>query len=678
MIQSARANRSQFFSFGRGRLGVVVLFAVVLTQPAAAQDAAFKPIARRLPPPGIEIDAGKRDEVVRRYSALRARYTALRETLADDPKAALLPDIEIYLKAVGLALDLGEFWRPQDVQVAMSALDTAAERTAALQAGQHPWTTARGLVVRGYRSAIDGSVQPYGLEIPPDLDRSQPAPLYVWLHGRGDKATDLYFIDSRAKKAGQMQPSGAIVLHPFGRQCIGWKSAGEVDVLDAISSVSQRYSIDPDRVALLGFSMGGAGAWHIGAHYTDHFAVVHAGAGFAETARYTKLKPADYPPPYEQALWGVYDVPGYARNLLNVPVIAYSGEKDRQKQAADVMQEALAAQGKALPHLIGPGMGHKYHPDSKQEVLRRVAAAVVAGRDRWPAQVALQTRTLRYNRMHWVEATALDIHWRDSRIDAVRQDDGTLVVRTKNIAGLRISSPWKDQPKFPTGTVIEIDGQPLTVEDTPGFVQLVHSNRWQFDVAPRGRDIPPKKPGLQGPIDDVLLEPFLVVLPSGKPAHPRVARWVDFELEHFRRRWRALYRGELRTRLDRDVTKEDIARYHLILWGDANSNELIAKVNDQLPIHWTKDSLKVGEEIFAAETHVPLLIYPNPLDARRYVVLNSGPTHREAHDRTNSLQNPKLPDWAIVDVTTPPDDQRPGRIVAADFFDEQWQLPASR
>jgi hypothetical protein len=67
-------------------------------------------------------------------------------------------------------------------------------------------------------------------------------------------------------------------------------------------------------------------------------------------------------------------------------------------------------------------------------------------------------------------------------------------------------------------------------------------------------------------------------------------------------------------------------------------------------------------------------IYPNPDNAPRYMVLNSGPTFREAHDRSNSLQTPKLPDWAVIDLSQPPDDKVPGKIAAAGFFDEQWQL----
>jgi hypothetical protein len=68
------------------------------------------------------------------------------------------------------------------------------------------------------------------------------------------------------------------------------------------------------------------------------------------------------------------------------------------------------------------------------------------------------------------------------------------------------------------------------------------------------------------------------------------------------------------------------------------------------------------------------MIYPNPQASTYYLVINSGPTFREAHDRTNSLQNPKLPDWAIVDITTPPDAEKPGKIMAAAFFDEAWKV----
>ena len=60
----------------------------------------------------------------------------------------------------------------------------------------------------------------------------------------------------------------------------------------------------------------------------------------------------------------MYDCPGYAANLAHLPTIAYSGDMDIQKQAADLMAAAFEREGMKLLHIIGPMTGHKIHPDS--------------------------------------------------------------------------------------------------------------------------------------------------------------------------------------------------------------------------------------------------------------------------------------------------------------------------
>ena len=187
-----------------------------------------------------------------------------------------------------------------------------------------------------------------------------------------------------------------------------------------------------------------------------------------------------------------------------------------------------------------------------------------------------------------------------------------------------------------------------------------------------------KRPGQQGPIDDVFMEPFLVVTPTGKCASAEVQKWVDFEVEHFETRWRNAFRGELRMKPDTLVTPQDIEHYHLILWGDPASNRLIGEVAAKLPFSWSAKDLSIAGKTYEAANHVPLAIYPNPLNANRYIVLNSGPTFRESSDHTNSLQNPKLPDWAMLDITMAPDGKSAGKVEAADFFDESWKIATNR
>lgn len=630
-------------------------------------------LKRLLPPEGIELPAADRAELEAQLAAIEARLEMVRSH-------PLVADVEVLAKAVALALQHNEFYSEKEIPRGKQLLSLASERLDQLQQGQPPWAGARGLVVRGYRSSIDDSVQPYGLVVPQELDLTRPVTLYVWLHGRGDKATDMHFIHQRLNSVGTIQPADAIVLHPFGRQCIGFKSAGEIDVLEAVEHVKSQYKIDDRRIVLMGFSMGGAGAWHIGAHYADRWVALSPGAGFAETAEYNGLTPERFPPVYEQTLWGLYDVPNYTRNLFNLPVVAYSGEVDKQIQAARVMERAFLENGRTLQHIIGPGMGHKYHPDSLKQLMQLMQRAAKQGLDRRPERVTLQTRTLRYNRMFWVAATGLKQHWLDTRIDAElagapADGDQQITLTTRNVTSLRLDP----QPSV-AGTKIAIDGQLLTVPagHSEAYVDLERSDVWRIADRSGPAQGLAKRPQLQGPIDDVFLAPFLVVTPTGKSKHAKVQAWIDFELPHFQQRWLALFRGRLRSKADVDVTAEDIARYHLIVWGDGDSNQLLRRAMSstdiKLPIRWTAEAVEVGTRRFAADHHVPAMIYPNPLNPRKYLVINSGPTFREGHDRTNSLQNPKLPDWAVIDLTQAPSDTSPGKIAAADFFDEQWRL----
>lgn len=625
---------------------------------------AANPIPRVLPPRGIELSAEQQQRISLRLREVLGHA----QSHLEDPNFA---DVAVLIKAVDFALRDGEFYQAKDPDKALRLLKLADERIELLAAKNSNWTKQKGRVVRGFRSRIDDSFQPYGLVIPDDVDLDRPVPLYVWLHGRGDNQTDLHFIHGRLDQDGQIKPPGAIVLHPFGRQCLGYKSAGETDVMESIEHVQAHYKIDPERIVLIGFSMGGAGAWHLGAHYTDRFVAISPGAGFAETARYTNLKPENYPPRYEQALWSVYDVPNYTRNLFNRPVIAYSGELDKQIQSARVMEEAFRQHGRELPHLIGPGVEHKYHPDTLKELLQKLHEIVVQGRPQSPDRVSLQTQTLRYHKMDWVEMLGLNKHWQDSRIDAEVVGERKLKVSTKNVTSFQLSR-WPQMGN----TEIEVDGKLVAVpSDVRGAVILQRGTKWEVNSG--GKQALAKQHGRQGPIDDAFLDPFLVVLPSGKDSDV-VQQWVQFELDHFRNRWREVFRGELRIRSDTNVTPEDIARYHLVVWGTPASNQVLKRVYTEHPfappLSWSGEDVQAGQERFSAKTHVPIFIYPNPLNVNRYLVVNSGPTFREAHDRTNSLQNPKLPDWAVIDITQPPDAKAPGRIVAADFFDENWRM----
>jgi hypothetical protein len=164
-----------------------------------------------------------------------------------------------------------------------------------------------------------------------------------------------------------------------------------------------------------------------------------------------------------------------------------------------------------------------------------------------------------------------------------------------------------------------------------------------------------------------------MVKPTGKPFNKEVGAWVDAEMDHAITHWRKQFRGEARAKTDDAITDADIAAHNLVLWGDPSSNQVLAKIAGKLPINWDSDNVRVGDKTYGSAQHVPLLIYPNPLNPKKYVVLNSGFTYREYDYLNNARQVPKLPDYAVVDIKIPISSRSPGGIVAAGFFGEKWE-----
>jgi hypothetical protein len=178
---------------------------------------------------------------------------------------------------------------------------------------------------------------------------------------------------------------------------------------------------------------------------------------------------------------------------------------------------------------------------------------------------------------------------------------------------------------------------------------------------------------LQGPIDDAFLDSFLMVRPTGSSRRERTGAWVEAELTHAIEHWRKQFRGDAQVKDDTAITDADIANSNLVLWGDPDSNRLLARIADKLPVRWQADKLIMGKQNYPADTAMPIIVFPNPLNPRRYVVLNSGFTFREYDYLNNARQVPKLPDWAIVNTSVKPTSRTPGEIVAAGFFDERWR-----
>ncbi len=668
------------------------LAALLLPISAPAQD------VRPIPPPGIEIPAADRAEIEVGVKKLGDEIAKLREQAKTSSLIAKeLPNVEIFHKSADWAVRYGEIFDAKQIATAKDHILQGLDRAAALAKGDTPWNHATGLVARGYRSKIDGSVQPYGLLVPDNFkagENQTPFTLNFWCHGRGEKNTELPFIAGTQNSKGEFAPEGQFVCYLFGRYCCANKFAGESDLFEAKDDIAMHYPIDNQRLVVRGFSMGGAAAWQFAFHFPGTWAAAAPGAGFAETEEFfgrTLYAEGATPPPWwERQLWRWYDVTICARNVEGLRLVAYSGELDGQKQSADIMLRYALQEKHSFTHIIGPNVPHKYHPDAKPVIEKFIEVALGHGNDPFPKSVSYTTYSLIYPTRAWVTVEGMEKSWERADVDATVEKD-RIDAKTKNITSIRFTSPVPGLASDTIKTIV-LDGQSLPAGWNKAGARFRKENgKWTSSADSAA---PAKRPGLCGPVDHAFMSKFLFVRPTGKPLNEALGKWTQSEMDHAIKSWRAVFRGDVPIKDDTAVTDDDIANSNLILWGDNSSNAVIKRIAADplpattpsaqsatpakpagalLPILWGKNELNFKTYRLDPARYAPILIFPNPLNPARYVVLNSGHTFREFTLLNNSDQTPKLPDWAIVDISKPADAKWPGLIYDAGFFDEHWK-----
>ena len=617
---------------------------------------------------------------------------AIGELKTGHADAALVGDVEVYAHAGRMLLEFPELFGNQAaVDHAMETLESGVARAQALQSGQSPWTAGDSRLY-AYTSKIDGSVQPYHVSLPAHYDPAKPVRLYVWLHGRQNNTTEAAFIYSfdhpRPPGNAPVADQGQIQIDLFGRlNSAGWHWAGEADVFEAIAAVKQRFKIDDQRIVLRGFSMGGEGVWHIALHYPDRFAAAEIGAGtWSRRPLMAGLQPWQYP---VLNIWE--NMEQWSLNAFNLPVAGHDGDRDDQipflpgpapapnhgqlesslRAKAQLEREGFLAMGQpnflrltGTPDifLISADTGHGTSPLVRSQLDAFLKEWGDKGQSS-PDHIRFVTYTTRYNKDYWVSVDAMDRLYERAEVDAGRSEDRrSYTIKTHNIARLALNETDRAE------TLI-IDGQRLKVAAAAAITLRKAAGKWLVD---RNGDLPGlhKTHALQGPIDDAFIDPFLLVRPTGTPWNAAVNAQALRTLARFDRLWAKYFRGHPFVKDDKDVTAADIATYHLVLFGDPGSNRLIARIAGKLPLQWTKQAVTLGGKSYDAAANFPALIYPNPLNAKKYVVLNTGLTISE-REYNGDYGMPLWGDYAVVKVN--PAAEVPD-LVTAGLFGNNWRL----
>ncbi|MET0489012.1 MAG: hypothetical protein ABW143_02155 [Acidimicrobiales bacterium] len=137
----------------------------------------------------------------------------------------------------------------------------------------------------------NGPYQPYLVWIPED-GPGEGEPMSVFLHGLTQNhvgsvlspdgsylgtgrtlSEERHLLEQYARDGLDFTPH-SLTVWPLARgEGLGYRGIAEQDVLDVLADASDRFAPDPDRIILSGGSMGGIGAFRLGALYPDLFSV---------------------------------------------------------------------------------------------------------------------------------------------------------------------------------------------------------------------------------------------------------------------------------------------------------------------------------------------------------------------------------------------------------------------
>jgi len=142
---------------------------------------------RRVPKPGIAVAPEVRRELETALDDLKRQYDQV-PVATPRPFANCCPTSSYCYKAVHDAIVYNEFFDQNELAKARDLIALGKARASALLEKTAEWPRQTGLVVRGYTSKIDGSVQPYGLVVPESYSPASSSGyrLDVWFHGRGE------------------------------------------------------------------------------------------------------------------------------------------------------------------------------------------------------------------------------------------------------------------------------------------------------------------------------------------------------------------------------------------------------------------------------------------------------------------------------------------------------------
>ena len=481
---------------------------------------------------------------------------------------------------------------------------------------------------RTFISDIDGSVQYWALNPAQPIGHAVPPPaLFLSVHGASVEAigqADAYSPKSWGHLAAPTN------RRPYG---FDWESWGRLDALEVLELAKTQLHPDPQRIYLTGHSMGGHGAWQLGALFPDHFAAVGPSAGwisffsYADARRFTNASPVEA---LLQRATAASDTLTLETNYLQEGVYILHGADDDNVPVtqARTMAERLGRFHHDFQYHEQPGVGHwwdasdepgadcvdwapmfdffAHHVIPTDQSLRQINFTTVN-----PGISASCHWLVIQQQVHPLKKSVADVRWGPGK----RRFVGT----TENVARLAFSLSHVQPGQ---ALKVELDGQTLDKIPWPNDARL-----WLQNEGGQWRLVSKLSPALKGPqrygpFKDAFRHHMLFVY--GTRGTPEENAWAfnkaRFDAESF---W---YRGNGSVDVIPDTTFNPGAAPDraVILYGNADSNGAWPALLADSPVQVRRGEVKLGARSSTGDDQACLFLRPRPGSAVACVAVVSG------------------------------------------------------
>ncbi len=532
-----------------------------------------------------------------------------------------------------------------------------------------------GFVRLAYIDDVDGSPQFCRAYLPAGYDPAKKWPLVIQLHGYNPAnpvyvrwwAADVRHAGSDMEFPGQQ---GVIYVEPHGRGNTQYLGMGDKDILHVIAEAKRLFNVDEDRIYLTGDSMGGWGTWNVASRHPDLFAAIapvfggsdyHAQMAEEELAHLTSVERFFNE---KSSSWGMAD------GLLNVPMFVRHGDAD---QSVNVEYSRwgvrlLQRWGYDVRYQEYPGRGHEALV--YQNGTMNIEWFLQHHRNSTPDHVRIRSAELRNASAYWVRVLQAASPLAFMSLDAEIVERNLIRVDSDNILDIELSPPPK---------LVDLEKPVNVVWNGVPFAARLHDGTFTLTAKEYHPSTTHKSAQLPGTMTDFTTTPFAVVVGTVSK-DTAMAAMCRAKASGFIDRWKTWQNQPPRVFADTSITEGDMAKYSLLLVGGTESNLVTAKFASRLPLQISSATITIDGTEFPAADAAVQMIYPNPLNRDRYVLVAAATSVDGMY--FNELNPQRLSGWdyVITDGRVPTYHQKvsPGQMtLASGMFDYNWRFKTS-